>query len=298
MRPSASKPRPIRTVSIALLATALLSTTASAQSSGLHNNTKSFAAPADVTWKHWDDPLELDRTWRAAIVRVPTGPGRSRQVTIEELEKLAPPSDRKLPTVIYLHGCSGVWSGTHQRTKFLADNGFLVIAPVSLAREVYPRSCNVDTREAGLFRGTIVLRRNDAGHAVERARDLPIVDGGNIVLMGFSEGALTTVTFAPENTQQRVRARVAEGWTCHAGWPEYHGVNAPAGEPVLTLVGERDPWYLDPWTKGDCSQFLDPRNGSKSVVYRQGSLATKHGLLEFEEARQDVLNFLKNNLNF
>jgi dienelactone hydrolase len=272
--------------------------TAVSQDEGLHNSSKRFSAPADLTWKHWDDPEELDRTWRAAIVRVPDGPGRSRQVTTEDLAQQATGIEGKLPTVIYLHGCSGIWPGTHRRIKFLADNGFLVIAPASLARDVYPRSCNVETREGGLFRGTVVLRRNDAGHAIERARQISLVDGGNIALVGFSEGALVTVNFEAQNSRQTVRARVAEGWTCHAPWREYHGVNAPETEPVLTLVGERDPWYQDQYTRGDCAPFLNAANGSRSIVYRDGALAEEHGLLEFEAARQAVLGFLESKLNF
>lgn len=269
-----------------------------AQDPGLHNSTKVFSAPADLTWKHWDDPDELERTWMAAIVRVPAGPGRSTRATTEDLERQTAATGQKLPTVIYLHGCSGIWSGTHQRIRFLAENGFLVIAPASLARDVYPRSCNVETREGGLFRGTVVLRKNDAGYAIEKARQLSSVDADNIVLMGFSEGALTTVLFEPQNERQFVRARVAEGWTCHAGWLEYKGVRAREGEPVLTLVGENDPWYQDQWTKGDCTPFLDPENGSRSIVYRDEKLKHRHGLLDVDPVREDVLGFLKEHVDF
>ncbi|WP_170766465.1 dienelactone hydrolase family protein [Ruegeria lacuscaerulensis] len=282
---------------VAFVGAMMLSVPAYSQDHGLHNSSKVFSAPADLSWKHWDDPLELERTWQAAIVRVPTGKGTSKLVTTDDLQQATTGIERKVPTVIYMHGCSGIWPGTHRRMKFLADNGFIVIAPASLARETYPRSCNVETREGGLFRGTVVLRRNDAGFAIERARQLPTVDDRNIVLMGFSEGGVVTVTFEAQNEQQQVRARVSEGWTCHAPWPEYRGVNAPESEPVLTLLGERDPWHQNQWTKGDCAQFLDKSNGSKSVVYKNGALAAEHGLLEFETAQRDVLGFLKKNLD-
>jgi dienelactone hydrolase len=269
-----------------------------AQDIGLHNSTKVFSAPADLSWQDWDDPDELDRTWHAALVRIPDGCGQSTKITTHDLEQQPNPNDRKLPTVIYLHGCSGVWPGTHRRIKFLADNGFLVIAPVSLARETYPRSCNVETHEGGLFRGTLVLRKNDAGHAIEMARTIPIVDTENIILMGFSEGGLATTTFEAQNEQQQVRARISEGWTCHTPWPEDRGVNAPETEPLLTLLAERDPWHQNNWTKGDCSPFLDAQNGSKSIIYRNNDLADQHGLLEFERPRQDVLDFLNAVLEF
>ncbi|WP_112297189.1 dienelactone hydrolase family protein [Ruegeria denitrificans] len=246
----------------------------------------------------WDDPNELERTWRAAIVRVPVGDGQSKQVTTDDLRRQNTGTQRRLPTIIYLHGCSGIWPGTHRRIKFLSDAGYLVIAPASLARETYPRSCNVETLEGSLFRGTLVLRRNDAGYAIEMARQLSIVDDSNIVLMGFSEGAVAAVGFEAQNEQQRVKARVAEGWTCHTPFSEARGVNAPESEPVLTLVGARDPWYQNKWSEGDCSEFLSSQNGSKSIVYKDSDLAGEHGLLEFERAQRDVLDFLEENLDF
>ncbi len=285
----------IRTA-IAFWGVVVLSVPACSQDNGLHNSSKEFSAPADLSWKDWDDPTELERTWQAAIVRIPTGAGTSKQITTNDLQQTTTGSDRKMPTVVFMHGCSGIWPGTHRRLKFLADNGFLVIAPASLARETYPRSCNVKSREGGMFRGTVVLRRNDAGYAIERARRLSIVDDGKIVLMGFSEGGAVAVTFEAQNEQQQVSARVSEGWTCHAPWPEYRGVKAPESEPVLTLLGERDPWHDNQWTRGNCTQFLNRNNGSRSIVYKEGALASEHGLLRFESAQQDVLNFLKENL--
>ncbi|MFV1852541.1 MAG: dienelactone hydrolase family protein [Thalassospira sp.] len=276
--------------------TVALTTPAYPQDQGLHNSTKTFAAPEDLSWKDWDDPTELERTWQAAIVRMPINDGQSKQVTASELATLSATQIGKLPTVIYLHGCSGIWPGTHTRIKFLADNGFLVIAPASMARKTYPRSCNVETREGGLFRGTLVLRKNDAGYAIEKARTIPLVDSKNMILMGFSEGALATVTFEAQNPRQTVRARIAEGWTCHTPWPEDRGVNAPPSEPVLTLLGVNDPWHQNRWTAGNCQEFLNPDNGSKSIIYRSGKIADQHGLLEFSSAQNDILSFLKQHL--
>ncbi|HEX9879701.1 MAG TPA: hypothetical protein VGB25_05865 [Candidatus Binatia bacterium] len=74
---------------------------------------------------------------------------------------------------------------------------------------------------------------------------------------------------------------------------EYEGVLAPANEPVLALVAEDDPWYEDSaWTGGDCSEYLDPANGSKSIVFRDGQLSHRHALLENKQVQKIVLQFL------
>jgi dienelactone hydrolase len=276
-----------------LIGSIALSNPAFTQDRGLHNSTKTFTPPAEISWEDWSDPRELRRSWQSAIVRIPVEKGQSRLATVSDLLNESVGIDRKIPTAIYLHGCSGFWPGTHLRTKFLADNGFLVIAPASLARAKYPRSCNIKTKKGGLFRQTLKIRQYDAGHAIEMAKQLSIVDKENIVLVGFSEGALVAATFEADNEHQQTRARIVEGWTCNTPWPEHKGVNAPSNEPVLTLVGERDPWYQDQWTRGDCTPFLNDANGSKSIVYRDELLAPKHGLLEFHAVQKDVLAFLK-----
>lgn len=268
-----------------------------AQDQGLGNDSRVFTAHTEMTEADWSDPAEMQRTWEAAIVRVPAGDGRSTPVTMAGLAALMAGTDARLPTVIYLHGCSGIWPGTHARIRFLADNGFLVIAPASFARLKYPRSCEVATHRSGLYRPTLRMRQNDAGHAIEKARDLPFVDTGRMVLMGLSEGAIATATFTPANDRQKVAARVIEGWTCRAGWGEYARINAPADEPVLALVAGNDPWFQQDWNRGDCGPSMTRNPGSRSVVYSSGDLAHRHELLDFDEPRRVVLEFLRRHLD-
>ncbi len=275
-----------------------LSAAALADDPGLSNDTKTFTNPQEMRESDWSDPAEMARSWQAALVRLPRPEGGSVSIDITELAAMPDPGpDGRLPTVIYLHGCSGVWYGTHQRMSFLADNGFLVIAPISLARQKYPQSCDEETHQGGLYRPTLRMRQQDAGHAIERARGLPLVDPDNIFLVGLSEGGVTTATFQPANPLQAVKARVVEGWTCTAGWPEYNGIGAGPQEPVLTMVGADDPWFQDEWTRGDCTPFIDKTNGSRSIVYREPPLASLHELLDEPAPRQEVLRFLKQQLD-
>ena len=249
-----------------------------AQGAGLSNLNKVFTKPKDMQISDWSDPKEVARTWRAALVYVPTGKGSSGRTTIDRLAKNLNLSSRRYPTVILLHGCAGIWQGTHRRLRFLADNGYLAIAPASFARLKYPKSCDPATRQAGLYRGTLNMRQYDAGHAIEMARSLAAVDGGRIALMGHSQGGVTVATFKAANEHQAVRVRIIEAWTCQAGWSEYNGLNAAVSEPVLSLVGEQDPWFQNRKSKGHCAQFIDRTNGSKSVLYTEGPQARAHGL--------------------
>lgn len=241
----------------------------------------------------WSSYLEMERAWNAAPVRIPLANGEIIKESMAELDLSRIPADRRYPTVIYMHGCSGLWRGTFRRIDFLAENGFAVIAPASFARKKYPVSCDPETHRGGLYRGTLKMRQYDAGFAIKRAKKLSWVDPRNVFLMGLSQGGITTATFSSNDPLASVKARVIEGWTCHAGWPEYKGINAPASEPVLSLVGENDPWFQNSWSKGDCSRFMNSSNGSRSVVYRSGPLSDNHELLEDRSVQKTVIAFLK-----
>ena len=234
----------------------------------------------------------MERTWLAALVRIPRPNGGYVNTTMRELNSGTLAVSGRWPTVIYLHGCTGVWIGTYTRINFLARNGYAVIAPVSFARQKYPKSCDAQRHQGGFYRSTLLMRQNDAGYAIARAKTLPWVDRDNVFLMGLSQGGITTATFFSTSPEKSLRARIVEGWTCHAGWVEYKGINAPASEPVLTLVGSKDPWFQNVWTKGDCTKFIEPSNGSRSVVYSTGYLSTRHELLESSEVQDTVLEFL------
>ena len=267
----------------------------SGSDTGLHNSTKKFTDPKAMRPADWSDPAEMRRAWDAAIVRVPDRDGKSVEASVSELETGRFRFARKQPAVVYLHGCSGFWPGTHRRVKFLADAGFVVIAPASLARKKYPQSCDVDDYQAGMYRPTLKMRQADAGYAIEQLGKLPFVDGDRIVLMGLSQGGITAATFKARNRQQKLRARIIEGWTCNDDWPEYNGVQAPASEPVLALVGSDDPWYENE-SNGDCERFLNADNGSVSVVYEDEPLASRHELLEYDTPKKDVLKFLRRHI--
>ena len=188
----------------------------------LNNQTKQFTPTSEMSSTDWSSSDELHRTWQAALVRIP----KLHKVyagQISDLPLEALPVKEKLPTVIYLHGCSGVWWGTYIRLDFFAENGFAVIAPASFARTKYPKSCDPATKRAGLYRETLKMRQYDALNAIKNAKQLDWVDSKNIFLVGFSEGGITSATVSTD-FDSGVNARVIEGWTCHAGWNEYRGI--------------------------------------------------------------------------
>ena len=249
---------------------------------------KGGTSHAEMRPSDWSDPDELKRTWDGAKVRIPLDTGIIK-ASMKNLKEI--PAGRKFPTVIYMHGCNGFWTGTDRRVDFIAKLKFAVIAPDSFARNKAPTSCEPLKHRGGMYRPTLIMRQNEAAYAIREARNLPWVDSKNIFLMGLSQGGITTATFSGEP----VKARIIEGWGCHAGWPEYHGLNAPVNEPVLSLVGDKDPWFQNPVLQGDCGEFMS-NDASQSVVFKSGSLRYRHELLEYPKVKDVVQKFLEANL--
>lgn len=250
------------------------------------------ASKTPLDW--YRDEKELARTWQAAMVRLPDSDGGVVNTTTHSSAFRNWQSDSLLPVVIYLHGCAGFWEGSHFRMNWLAEKGFAVIAPNSLARIYYPSSCDPASFRSGLYRPTMVMRQLDAAYAITQVRELPWIDAQNIFLMGLSEGAAVTAMMDNSGKpEQAVKARIVEAWGCRTGWSEYQGLAAPEAEPVLALVADRDKWYNNPWQSGNCAEFMSSTNGSVSHVVTRSPLQFGHELMQDEQIQSVVHEFLQ-----
>ncbi len=193
-------------------------------------------------------------------------------------------------TVVYMHGCSGIDALSDRTADMLAAAGYLVFIPDSFARMTKPVSCDPSRNLGGLHREVLSWRQAEADHALKQVKALPSVDASKAFLMGLSEGGITTATYVGE----AVAGRIIEGWTCHAGWPEYRGLLAPPGEPVLAMSSENDPWFQEPVLRGDCGEFMTTNSAlRRSVVFRPPHpAAPHHDLMWNADARRLVLEFL------
>jgi dienelactone hydrolase len=238
---------------------------------------------------------ELDRTWRNAMVFAPAGNSAGyERLEIAGLETyLAGQKSRPTALILYAHGCDGLSEISRETGRFLARAGYVLVAPDSFARLTKPVSCDPTRRIAGLHRAALRWRQDELRYADGRIATITGLRDVPVVLMGHSEGAIAVATL----TDAPAAARIMEGWTCHAGWPEYQGSAAPVGQPVLALVGESDPWFEAPVLHGDCGAYLKgPRQ--RSLVYRAPDyLAGKHWLSSDPATQVAILDFLNSAVN-
>jgi dienelactone hydrolase len=237
-----------------------------------------------------DKPDELARTWDGATVVVPFSKadpsrpdvtGEMRSVEARLMTAGVP----KLPLVIFLHGCNGLHGGYRVDLDFLRSKGYAVIAPDSFSREYKPRSCDWRSKSAGFHPGVIGFRLAETDYAIERALRFPWVDPDRIILMGQSEGGLTTANYEGNH----VAARVILGWTCQIPWPPLWGVKGDDSVPVLAVVSENDRWFQRWFLRGHCGEDMGGFADATSVVLEG---ASTHHVMRLGAARSAVGRFL------
>ena len=233
------------------------------------------------------DEAGVNHAWHEAIVEIPKE-GTHAYDWQWYTQTSALPADGVegiWPLVIYMHGCNGGTPGPLARD--LVEAGIAVVTPNSLARPGYDGSCIPERYLWGLRRDAPAIRLADLGHAVDQAKQLPWVDPRNIFLVGQSEGGATVAKF-DSSGQRSVRARVIGGDACDGG------LNAPRGEPVLAILGQRDPVF-ESWGGVDrtCGRLMHSDNGSHNMFYRTGRASMMHAqLTRHPETRRMVVDFL------
>jgi dienelactone hydrolase len=199
--------------------------------------------------------------------------------------------EKKIPLVIYLHGCSRFGWSTNNDISFLLRNGYAVLAPNSFARKYKPTSCDSATHTGGLHRGVLDFRLAEASYAHEAAKNLPWVDKRNIFMVGFSEGGLTTAKYG----RGGLAGRIILGWTCNSEWSEHNGISGPGDEPILAVVSSNDPWFRSPGSSGDCGSSMLFRRNARSVVVdvKLRGVTSLHDVQSLPEVQQEILQFLE-----
>ena len=203
---------------------------------------------------------DIARTFEYATIVLPGRHGEPPLVTRPDDDGLSRHLERfgqdvRFPTVLYLHGCTGLES--LRPLQAFARQGFAVLAPNSFARRYRPLQCRPSERTGGLNVFVFDFRLTEITYALARITELDWVDRERLFLVGTSEGGLAAALYRGDD----FRARVVTQWTCH-GAPLVRGLAGPLDEPVLAVVRAGDPWYdpsRTPGQRGHCGIFMAGR---------------------------------------
>lgn len=233
---------------------------------------------------------DLELTWDKAVVALPVRGSSRSMVTINDGNSIvrqlsgAAPGVR-WPVILYMHGCTGI--GNYDFFQALAERGFVVIAPDSMARRYRPLQCDPVTATGGKNLFVYEYRLAEVAYAAQQLRQMGWVDQNRLYLIGASEGGVAAALYRGDE----FAARVIAGWTC-LGAPLVRGIAAPPHIPVLSVVSDSDPWYGQQQAAGfqrDCGAFMGDRPNSKSMVLKGSG---RHNLLMEPIVFTQLMRFL------
>lgn len=233
-----------------------------------------------VPFAHADNSsADVKKSWDSAKVYVPGNPGE----TTPEKVKI----DKRLPVVIYIHGCSGITGENTSWGKYIKDLGYIAVLPDSMARRS-EMNCDPKTKKAGQFTKAYAMRLEEIGYAYDQVMKSPWADEKNVFLMGHSEGGVS----AARTRLGGFSGIIISGWRCtNSKYPSFDGIFAPLETPILTLEWNRDDWQTDV-SKGSCADKFGERKKARQVLLP----GSGHDVFEQGAAREAVTLFLKENL--
>jgi len=178
----------------------------------------------------------------------------------------------RVPTVVILHGASGISPALKEWQKWAAENvGVASIATDSMQlpnRLTYRSPVDKETYERiHELRGTEIVFALQALGRVDWA------DTSRLALAGVEEGAVAAARY----DGSEFSARLLFGWSCENNFfVKEHGTRLPPGRPVLNIVSARDPLFssANPWVGarnpvGHCGPLL--RNNPRAEVVLLGN---------------------------
>ena len=212
---------------------------------------------------------DIASTWTQARVYLP------------RMSSYVKPADvsvaRKLPTVVYLHGCTGLTAADARWARTLTSAGYAVVLPDSFARSYRLSNCNPQMHLGGAFRAAAGMRQEEIEHALKMLKAAPWADQGNLFLMGHSEGGGAVAGWG----EVGFKGQIISGTKCQ------QGLAAPATIPVLVIAFLHDPWEGN--YRRTCAIWFGGRE-SASELLLPGS---GHDTSQSPEAQHAVSDFLR-----
>ena len=217
-----------------------------------------------------DRAAEVARTWEAVRVYLPGVISRFTPATV--------PARDPFPTVLYLHGCTGIGASSERWARTLTAAGYAIVMPDSFAREYRRQNCDPTVFRTGVFPEAGEMRQEEIGYALGRLRALPWVDQRNLFLMGHSEGGRAVADWSGAG----FNAHAISGSRCSGG------VRAPRATPVLAVNFEYDPW-AGRRSRETCTSRFGGRENAREVMLP----GSGHDTSRSREAINAVVEFLR-----
>lgn len=239
-----------------------------------------------------NDVQALENVWSNTLIVFPDRPSSfiTRGRNLDRMLELHPVTGR-YPAVVFMHGSTGLSMHSTQVTKMIrsmAEAGFVVFAPDSLARPVAPYA-DATTFKSRIGVPEVQARIAEADMVRKRIASFAWVDADNISVAGFSMGAMTVHNIPTGD----FRAYIILGYHCgpHSS-RQLEGVKIPFDKPILAIRGQNDEWYAGGPNAGvNCGMYFRNYTNAQSIVYPR----TPHDVSQHPDAMKEVVAFLRKN---
>lgn len=104
--------------------------------------------------------------------------------------------ESKKPAVIVVHEWKGLGDYAKRRANQLAELGYVAFAIDMYGKDVRPQTHEEAAKVSGIYREDRNLMRARAHAALERLKEVPIVDAGRIAAIGYCFGGSTVLEMA------------------------------------------------------------------------------------------------------
>lgn len=191
--------------------------------------------------------------------------GRIEQPHIQEFFaslNLQPP----VPTLVYLHGCSGPSSPNFRFWKLLSRRyGLVIISPNTFARTKWQELCGRQTR------AHYATRISDTSYITKQLLKMPWVDRGNLILAGHSEGGRVVAIYPGDEYS----VRLISGDSCD----DYKGLRSHyPTDRTLVLASTKDKY---------AGRYACRDSKNRFIVE-----SAMHGMFQLPEVKRAIIGFL------
>jgi dienelactone hydrolase len=212
---------------------------------------------------------EIAITWTQARIYLPRVPSYVRPADVSVKQKL--------PTVVLLHGCTGLTPGITRWARTLTSASYAVVTPDSFARSYRLSNCDPKTYLTGAFPAAGPMRQEEIDYALKMLRAAPWAEQPNLFLMGHSEGGGAVAIWRDGG----FKAQIISGSRCR------QGLLAPPKIPVMVIGFVHDPW--DGKYRLTCANKFGGRESATELLLP----GSGHDTSQSREAQRAVLDFLR-----
>lgn len=235
-------------------------------------------------------------TYKYAYVGVPKGFGgisESFYGSFDEFNQKYPniEESREFPTLLYMHGSSGLYRGEVYREYIVEELGFIFFAPAS--HKIKDRPTYKSPAKASVYNKVHKIRVSEIYYNHKKLKKLDFVDNKNIFLMGNSEGGLAVAIYMASS----FRGRIVTAFSCESSYfYKNFKLGSKKSKPFLNIIGTDDEFFAKDTVlnkkfkvNGNGIEKLKEYKNAKVVILPKA----KHDLTTNIYVKDEVLSFLR-----